>query len=183
MVKPRPALSIFRDPLTLRLIGLAGWSGSGKTTLLTRLIPELTARGVAVSTLKHAHHEFDVDQPGKDSHAHRQAGARQVLVSSSRRWALMTELRGAAEPALPDLLARFEPVDLVIVEGFKRDPHPKIEVFRAANAKPWLHPDDPAIIGIAADTPPPAPGLPHLHLDDIGGIADLVLARAIPLRG
>jgi len=140
----------------LRLIGLAGWSGSGKTTLLTRLIPELASRGVAVSTLKHAHHEFDVDRPGKDSHAHRQAGARQVLVSS---------------------------VDLVIIEGFKRDPHPKIEVFRAANAKPWLHPDDPAIIGIAADVAPPSATLPHLHLDDIAGIADLILARAIPLRG
>jgi molybdopterin-guanine dinucleotide biosynthesis protein B len=167
----------------LRLIGLAGWSGSGKTTLLTRLIPELAARGVAVSTLKHAHHEFDVDRPGKDSHAHRQAGARQVLVSSARRWALMTELRGAPEATLVDLLARFDPVDLVIVEGFKRDPHPKVEVFRAANAKPWLHLDDPAIIGIAADVAPPGSTLPHLHLDDIGGIADLMLARAIPLRG
>lgn len=167
----------------MRLIGLAGWSGSGKTTLLTRLIPELASRGVAVSTLKHAHHEFDVDRPGKDSHAHRQAGARQVLVSSARRWALMTELRGTPEANLPELLARFDPVDLVIIEGFKRDPHPKIEVFRAANAKPWLHPDDPAIIGIAADVAPPSATLPHLHLDDIAGIADLILARAIPLRG
>lgn len=166
----------------MRLIGLAGWSGAGKTTLLTRLIPELAARGVAVSTLKHAHHEFDVDQRGKDSHAHREAGARQVLISSASRWALMTELRQAPEPALAELLVHFDRVDLVIVEGFKRDPHPKIEVFRAANAKPWLHPGDPAIIGIAADTAPPTGGLPHLRLDDIGGIADLVLARAAPLR-
>ncbi|WP_439596870.1 molybdopterin-guanine dinucleotide biosynthesis protein B [Falsiroseomonas sp.] len=167
----------------MRLIGLAGWSGSGKTTLLSRLIPELGARGVAVSTVKHAHHHFDVDRPGKDSFAHREAGARQVLVSSARRWALMTELRGAAEPPLTELLARLDPVDLVIVEGFKRDPHPKIEVFRTANAKPWLHPEDAAIIGIAADVTPPATTLPHLHLDDVAGIADLVLARAVTLRG
>ncbi|MBU8538565.1 molybdopterin-guanine dinucleotide biosynthesis protein B [Falsiroseomonas tokyonensis] len=167
----------------MRLIGLAGWSGSGKTTLLSRLIPELAARGVAVSTVKHAHHHFDVDRPGKDSFVHRESGARQVLVSSARRWALMTELRGAAEPPLTELLARLDAVDLVIVEGFKRDPHPKIEVFRDANAKPWLHPEDPAIIGIAADVAPPAGRLPHLHLDDVAGIADLVLARAVTLRG
>lgn len=166
----------------MRLIGLAGWSGAGKTTLLTRLIPELAGRGLAVSTLKHAHHEFDIDQPGKDSHRHRQAGARQVLVASARRWALMTELRGAPEPGLADLLAHLDPVDLVIVEGFKRDAIPKIEVFRAANAKPWLHPEDPAIIGLAADIAPPGDGLPWRRLDDIAGIADLVLARAQPLR-
>lgn len=165
----------------MRLIGLAGWSGSGKTTLLTRLIPELAARGVSVSTLKHAHHAFDIDQPGKDSHSHREAGARQVLVSSARRWALMTELREAPEPTLRQLLARFDPVDLVIVEGFKRDPHPKIEVFRQANAKPWLHPADSAIIAVASDTVPDTT-LPHRHLDDIAGIADLLLEGAIPLR-
>ncbi len=139
----------------MRLIGLAGWSGAGKTTLLARLIPVLNARGIGVSTVKHAHHAFDVDKPGKDSHTHREAGARQVMVSSTNRWALMTELRGAPEPGLAELLARLDPVDLVIVEGFKRDSHPKIEVFRAANGKPWLHPDDPAIRAVAADTPPP----------------------------
>ena len=164
-----------------RLIGLAGWSGAGKTTLLARLIPELNARGLTVSTVKHAHHAFDVDRPGKDSHTHRQAGARQVLVASANRWALMTELRGAPEPPLRDLLARLSPVDLVVVEGFKRDSHPKIEIHRAANAKPWLHPEDPAIAAIASDVPPPATRLPHAHLDDIARIADLVLADAAPL--
>jgi molybdopterin-guanine dinucleotide biosynthesis protein B len=164
-----------------RLIGLAGWSGAGKTTLMTRLIPELGARGIAVSTLKHAHHAFDVDRPGKDSYEHRSAGARQVLVASASRWALMTELRGAPEPGLAELLRRFDPVDIVIVEGFKRDAHPKIEVHRGANAKPWLHPDDPFIAAIATDVDPPAERLPRAHLDDIGAIADLVMAHATPL--
>ncbi|MGX9962368.1 molybdopterin-guanine dinucleotide biosynthesis protein B [Roseomonas sp. F4] len=166
----------------MRVIGLAGWSGAGKTTLLTRLIPALAARGLSVSTLKHAHHAFDIDRPGKDSHSHREAGARQVLVASARRWALMTELREAPEPGLRELLTRFDPVDLLLVEGFKRDRHPKIEVFRQANDKPWLHPEDPAIIGVAADAaPPPGCALPHCALDDIAGIADLVMAGAIPL--
>ena len=165
----------------VRLIGLAGWSGAGKTTLMTRLIPELAARGVGVSTLKHAHHAFDVDRPGKDSYEHRSAGARQVLVASAHRWALMTEHRGAPEPGLADLLSRFDSVDLVIVEGFKRDAHPKIEVHRGANAKPWLHPDDPFITAIASDIPPPAGHLPHAHLDDIAAITDLVLRHAMPL--
>jgi molybdopterin-guanine dinucleotide biosynthesis protein B len=165
----------------LRVIGLAGWSGSGKTTLLTRLIPALGARGLSVSTLKHAHHAFDIDRPGKDSYEHRQAGAHQVLVSSAHRWALMTELRGLPEPKLPDLLARLDAVDLILIEGFKRDPHPKIEVFREANGKPWLHPEDPAIVAVASDTKPASTGLPHTHLDDIAGIADLVLAHAVPL--
>jgi molybdopterin-guanine dinucleotide biosynthesis protein B len=164
----------------MRVIGLAGWSGAGKTTLLTRLIPTLHARGVSVSTVKHAHHAFDVDRPGKDSWLHREAGARQVLVGSARRWALMTELRDAPEPGLGFLLSRLSPVDLVIVEGFKRDGHPKIEVHRAANNKPWLHPDDPAIRAVAADVPPPPTGrgLPFAALDDIAGIADLVLRHA-----
>ena len=164
----------------MRLIGLAGWSGAGKTTLLSRLIPCLTARGVTLSTVKHAHHAFDVDQPGKDSWMHRQAGAQQVLISSARRWALMTELRGAPEPDLRFLLSRLSPVDLLIVEGFKRDPHPKIEVHRAANAKPWLHPEDPAIRAVASDIAPPptASGLAWAHLDDVERIADLVLEHA-----
>lgn len=163
----------------LRLIGLAGWSGAGKTTLLARLIPELGRRGVSVSTLKHAHHAFDIDRPGKDSHTHRQAGARQVLVASANRWALMTELRGAPEPGLRDLIQRLDDVDLVIVEGFKRDTHPKIEVFRAANEKPWLCPDDPMIRAVASDTPAPI-DLPQAGIDDIAGIADLVLRYAVP---
>jgi molybdopterin-guanine dinucleotide biosynthesis protein B len=167
----------------MRLIGLAGWSGAGKTTLLARLIPCLTRRGIAASTVKHAHHAFDVDTPGKDSYEHRRAGARQVLVSSARRWALMTELRGGQpEPDLAFLLSRLSPVDLVLVEGFKRDAHPKIEVFRAANGKPWLHPEDPAIRAVASDVAPPPPGgppPPGAHLDDVERIADLALEHAV----
>ena len=162
----------------MRIIGLAGWSGAGKTTLLTRLIPYLTDRGVRVSTIKHAHHRFDIDRPGKDSYEHRMAGAAQVLVSSANRWALMSELRGAPEPGLRELLGHLSPVDLVLVEGFKRDPHPKIEVFRAANAKPWLHPEDPAIVAIAADVAPPA-ALPSVSADDIPAVAALALRFAI----
>ena len=165
----------------MRIIGLAGWSGAGKTTLLAQLIPNLIARGVAVSTLKHAHHRFDIDTPGKDSHTHRQAGARQVLVASENRWALMTELRGTPEPSLATLLAHLEPVDLVIIEGFKREPHPKIEIHRAANAKPWMHPETPGIRAIAADAAPPY-DLPHAALDDIAAIADFCLRFAEPVR-
>jgi molybdopterin-guanine dinucleotide biosynthesis protein B len=160
----------------MRIIGLAGWSGAGKTTLLTRLIPHLTGQGLRVSTIKHAHHRFDIDVPGKDSWEHRQAGAAQVLVSSAHRWALMTENRGAPEPSLAVLIAQLSPVDLVIIEGFKRDPHPKIEVFRAANGKPWLHPEDPRILAVAADTP--APDLPFAAIDDIPAIAELALRFA-----
>lgn len=168
----------------MRLIGLAGWSGAGKTTLLVRLIPCLERRGISVSTVKHAHHAFDVDQPGKDSYEHRRAGARQVLVASARRWALMTELREEPEPPLPFLLSRLSPVDLVLVEGFKRDPHPKVEIHRAANGKPWLFPDDRAVVAIASDVPPPAAAarLPHVHLDDVEGIADLMLQSAVPVE-
>lgn len=161
----------------MRVVGLAGWSGAGKTTLLARVIPCLAARGVGVSTIKHAHHGFDLDQPGKDSFVHRAAGARQVLVASARRWALLSELRGAPEPVLAELLAHLAPVDLVIVEGFKREPFPKLEVHRAANAKPWLHPDLPGIAGVAADVTPPY-DLPHVPLDDIDAVADLLLRIA-----
>jgi molybdopterin-guanine dinucleotide biosynthesis protein B len=166
----------------MRLIGLAGWSGAGKTTLMAKLIPCLVARGVGVSTIKHAHHRFDIDTPGKDSWIHRQAGARQVLVGSTQRWALLTELRDAPEPALPELLSHLSPVDLVIVEGFKRDRHPKIEVHRAANAKSWLHPEDPAIRAIASDVAPPTAmpaALPWAALDDVEAIADLALRYAM----
>lgn len=163
----------------MRLIGLSGWSGAGKTTLLRRLIPVLEGHGIGVSTIKHAHHNFDVDVPGKDSWEHRRAGARQVLVSSSHRWALMTELRGAPEPDLAALVEQLAPVDLVIVEGFKFDPHPKIEVHRGANAKPWRHPEDPAIRAIASDVQPPAGcTLPWAHLDDVARIASLALEHA-----
>jgi molybdopterin-guanine dinucleotide biosynthesis protein B len=162
----------------MKVIGLAGWSGAGKTTLLTRLIPHLVAEGVRVSTIKHAHHNFDVDVPGKDSWRHRQAGATEVLVSSGRRWALMHELRGADEPSLRDLLVKMSPVDLVIVEGYKTDSHPKIEIYRAGNGKMLLHPDDPAIVGIASDTKIDT-RLPSVHLDDIDAVAGLVQALAV----
>ena len=165
----------------MRIIGLAGWSGSGKTTLLTKVIPRLTGRGKRVSTLKHAHHAFDVDRPGKDSFEHRSAGATEVLVVSGNRWALMHELRGAPEPELPVLLAKLSDVDLVLVEGFKREPFPKLEIYRAENGKPLLHPDDPWIVAIASDTPLPAAGIPVVDLNDIDAIADLLLAKAIPI--
>lgn len=165
----------------MRLIGFAGWSGAGKTTLLARLIPVLVARGLRVSTVKHAHHNFDVDQPGKDSHTHRLAGASEVLISSENRWALMHELRGAEEPGLPELLERLSAVDLVLVEGFKRDHHPKIEIHRAEVGKPFLHPDDPRIIGLAADVGLPGAPVPVLHLDDVEGIADFVERNAVPM--
>jgi len=165
----------------MRLIGLAGWSGAGKTTLMVKLIPALIRRGISVSTLKHAHHRFDVDKPGKDSYEHRQAGAQQVLVASGARWALMTELRTAREPTLRDLLGKLDPVDLVIVEGYKRDPHPKIEVRREANGKPWMHPEMPGIVAVAADAPPPY-DLPRVSLDDVDGVAALVVAHAVAVE-
>jgi molybdopterin-guanine dinucleotide biosynthesis adapter protein len=161
----------------MRIIGLAGWSGSGKTTLLARLIPHLVGRGLRVSTVKHAHHRFDIDQPGKDSHVHRQAGATEVLIGSAARWALMHELRDEAEPGLPALLSRLSPVDLVLVEGFKRGPHPKIEVHRAALGKELLHPGDPSIVAVAADPVIPAP-VPCVALDDVAAVAALVLDHA-----
>jgi len=165
----------------MRVIGLAGWSGAGKTTLIVKLIPFLHERGFSVSTLKHAHHEFDVDQPGKDSYLHRQAGAREVLVASDRRFALMHELRGAPEPALAELLRRMSPADLVLIEGFKRDAHVKIEAHREANGKPWLYPEDNSIAAIATDAREGVPAhLPHAHLDDIQAIAGLLLALARP---
>jgi molybdopterin-guanine dinucleotide biosynthesis adapter protein len=165
----------------MKVIGLAGWSGAGKTTLLTRLIPHFNAQGLRVSVIKHAHHHFDVDVPGKDSWRHREAGAAEVLVSSEKRWALMHELRGASEPRLPELLEKLSPVDLVVVEGFKREPHRKIEVHRAANGKPLLFPDDPGIVGIATDIAVET-RLPTVHLDDIPAVAALLLRAAMPVE-
>jgi molybdopterin-guanine dinucleotide biosynthesis protein B len=165
----------------MKVIGLAGWSGAGKTTLLTRLIPHFNAQGLRVSVIKHAHHQFDVDMPGKDSWRHREAGAAEVLVASANRWALMHELRGAAEPRLPELLSKLSAVDLVVVEGFKREPHRKIEVHRAANGKPLLFPEDPAIAGIAADTAVET-ALPLAHLDDIPAIAAMMERSAISVE-
>jgi molybdopterin-guanine dinucleotide biosynthesis protein B len=158
----------------MRIFGLAGWSGSGKTTLLAALIPELTARGLSVSTIKHAHHEFDIDRPGKDSWRHRQAGAREVMVASARRWALMHELRGDAEPSLDELVKQLGPADVLIVEGFKRHPHPKLEVHRPSLGKPLLYPDDPHIVAIASDEAFAAP-VPLLSLADPAVIAGFML--------
>jgi molybdopterin-guanine dinucleotide biosynthesis adapter protein len=159
----------------MRIFGLAGWSGSGKTTLMTALIPELVSRGISVSTLKHAHHGFDIDQPGKDSWRHRQAGAQEVMVCSQNRWALMHELRGVAEPSFDELVRRMSPVDLLLVEGFKRHPHPKIEVYRPSLRKPLLHPEDPFVVAIACDEAPPGLPLPWLRLSDAGAIATFIL--------
>jgi len=164
----------------MKVIGIAGWSGAGKTTLLTRVIPCLAARGLRVSTVKHAHHAFDVDQPGKDSHTHREAGAAEVLVSSASRWALMHELRGAPEWTLDALLEKLSPVDLVLVEGFKTQPHPKLEVYRAVIGKPLLHPEDQNIVAIASDGKVEA-SVPVVSLDDIEAVTDVLVAKAAPL--
>jgi molybdopterin-guanine dinucleotide biosynthesis protein B len=165
----------------MKVIGLAGWSGAGKTTLLTRVIPHLLGKGLRISVIKHAHHSFDVDVPGKDSWLHRQSGAAEVLVSSGRRWALMHELRGAPEPRLPELLRKMSPVDLVIVEGFKSEPHRKIEVHRASNGKAMLFPDDPGIVGIATDAELKTT-LPVAHLDDIPAIAAMMQKFALSIE-
>ena len=164
----------------MRLIGLSGWSGAGKTTLIAALIPALRARGLTISTVKHAHHAFDVDKPGKDSYVHREAGATEVLVASRHRYALMRELRDEPEPRLGSLLARLAPVDLVLVEGFKADAHIKLEVHRLETGKDLIHPWDPYIRAIATDAPGPFP-IERLEIDDIDAIVDWVLAHAEPL--
>jgi molybdopterin-guanine dinucleotide biosynthesis protein B len=161
----------------MRIFGLAGWSGSGKTTLMAALIPELVTRGVTVSTVKHAHHSFDIDQPGKDSWRHRQAGAREVMIASAHRWALMHELRDDPEPELDVLLRQMSPVDVVLIEGFKRHRHPKVEIYRRSLGKPLLHPDDPDIVAIASDERRAEFSVPWLLLSDIGTIADLILGH------
>ena len=159
------------------IFGIAGWSGSGKTTLVTRLVPELTGRGLAVSTVKHAHHSFDIDQPGKDSYEHRAAGATEVLVSSESRWALMHEHRGAPEPTLEDLAARMAPVDLLLVEGFKSETYDKLEVHRPALGKKLLAPDDARIVAVACDGALGDLSLPVFDLDDVAAIADFIVAK------
>jgi len=167
----------------MKVIGLAGWSGSGKTTLVGRLLPALTGRGFRVSTIKHAHHSFDVDQPGKDSYEHRRAGATEVLVTSAHRWALMHEHRGEPEPSLEELLPKLAPVDLVLVEGFKRGGHEKLEIFRRAVGKPLLAAADPTVVAILSDGPvPEAAALPHgprpvIDLNDPGAIVDFIVAH------
>jgi molybdopterin-guanine dinucleotide biosynthesis protein B len=165
-----------------KILGIAGWSGSGKTTLLTKLIPVLLSRGLKVATLKHAHHNFDVDQPGKDSYEHRKAGASEVIVSSARRWVQMHEVGTGREATLGELLQRLSPCDLVLIEGFKTDRHPKLEVFRKDAQKSPLHPEDDRIIAIASDQEFPGAGVPVVDLNNMEAVADLVIARAEPME-
>ena len=159
----------------MKILGLGGWSGAGKTTLLGKLIPDLIRRGIAVSTMKHAHHAFDVDQPGKDSYVHRKAGATEVLIASQKRWALMHELREASEPSAAELAKRMSPVDLLLVEGFKREPHDKLEIYRAENAKPLLSTGDPTYVAILSDMTVSNTSLPVIDLNDIPAIADFIV--------
>lgn len=161
----------------MKVFGFAGWSGSGKTTLIEQLVPRFIRAGLVVSLVKHAHHSFDVDQPGKDSYRHREAGCKEVLVSSVNRWVIQHELRGEPEPGLDEQIERMSPCDLLLVEGYKHYPMPKLEVYREANGKPLLHPEDPHIIAIAADVPL-ATELPQFDLDAYDRIADLILARS-----
>lgn len=159
----------------MKIFGLAGWSGSGKTTLMVKLLPELVGRGLSVSTVKHAHHNFEIDRPGKDSYEHREAGATEVMVSGGKRWALMHEIRENPEPKAIDLVRHMTPVDLVLIEGFKRDDHPKLEVYRKAIGKPLLCGDDPMIVAVASDSDLPDVKIPRLDLNDVRTIADFVI--------
>jgi molybdopterin-guanine dinucleotide biosynthesis adapter protein len=158
----------------MRIYGVTGWKNAGKTTLAERLVAEITGRGFSVSTLKHAHHDTEVDHPGRDSFRHRQAGASQVIVSSPVRWALMSELRGAPEPPMEDLIARLDPVDLVLVEGYKRGPHPKVEAHRVETGRPLLARENPTVRAVASNGAPDV-AVPLFHLDDIPAIADFIL--------
>ena len=160
----------------MKVFGFAGWSGSGKTTLIEQLIPRFTRAGLTVSLVKHAHHSFDIDQPGKDSYRHREAGSKEVLVSSEKRWVIMHELHGDAEPGLDALIERLSPCDLLLVEGYKRYAMPKLEIYREANGKPLLHPEDPNIVAIAADVPL-ATELPQFRLADYDRIAEFILVH------
>ena len=159
----------------MRMFGIAGWSGSGKTTLMVKLLPELTGRGLTVSTFKHAHHNFDIDKPGKDSYEHRQAGASEVLISSSNRLALMRELRGDPEPTLDELISLMKPVDLLMIEGFKHGDHPKLEVFRPSVGKALLADKDPNVVAVASDEELDSVNVPKLDLNNVSAIADFII--------
>jgi len=161
----------------LKIFGLAGWSGSGKTTLMVGLLPALVRHGLSVSTMKHAHHEFDIDKPGKDSYEHRRAGATEVMISSSRRFALMHELRGAPEPSVEELVTQMKPVDLLVIEGFKEHAHDKLEVFRPSVGKAMLCLEDKRIVAIATDVPVANLPVQRLDLNDVEGIALFILAH------
>jgi len=168
----------------MRIFGFAGWSGSGKTTLIEQLIPRLTARGLTVSLIKHAHHSFEIDRPGKDSHRHRVAGCSEVLITSGLRWALIHELRGESQLTLAAALARLSPCDLVLVEGFKASPIPKLEVWRESLGKPLLHPEDPYIVAVATDAPLEVRDavLPAFGLDHLDAIATFLLENSTVCR-
>jgi molybdopterin-guanine dinucleotide biosynthesis protein B len=161
----------------MRVFGLVGWSGAGKTTLMASILPLIVARGISVSTMKHAHHHFDIDMPGKDSYRHRQAGASEVLIAASGRWVLMHELRDGAEPPIRDLIERMTPVDLLLIEGFKTHPHAKLEVYRRDEARPLLWRPGSDIVGVAADMALPEVSVPVLDLNDHAGIVAFILAR------
>jgi molybdopterin-guanine dinucleotide biosynthesis protein B len=161
----------------MKIFGLAGWSGSGKTTLIVNLIPELVGRGLSVSTMKHAHHDFDIDQPGKDSFEHRQAGASEVMISASKRWALMHEVRKEGEPSVVELIARMTPVDLLLVEGFKWHAHSKMEIHRPTLGKPLLQNNDPDIVAVASDENIEDLTVPVFDLNNIIGIADFIIKK------
>lgn len=162
-----------------RIYGVTGWKNAGKTGLVERLVTEITGRGFSVSTIKHAHHNVDIDEKGRDTYRHRQAGAQEVVLASAGRWALMHELRGAPEPALAEIVAKLTPVDLVMVEGYKRENHPKIEAFRreSASARGLLAQELPTIRAIASDTPLDGVTLPVFDLDDTAAIADFILSE------
>jgi molybdopterin-guanine dinucleotide biosynthesis adapter protein len=160
----------------MKVFGIAGYSGSGKTTLMERLLPLFVMEGIKVSVVKHAHHNFDVDKPGKDSYRHREAGAGEILITSDKRWVLMHELRGEQEPTLDQLLAQFSPCDLVLVEGFKNEPVPKLEVHRVANGKPPLYPQDKTVVAVASDEPV-VTRLPQFHIDDAEAIALFIMQQ------
>lgn len=158
----------------MKVFGFAGWSDSGKTTLIEQLVPRFVQQGVSVSLIKHAHHQFDIDRPGKDSYRHRHAGCTEVMITSDVRWALMHELRGTREPTLEEQMDHMSPVDLLLVEGWKWQPIPKLEVYREVIGKPLLHPDDRDIIGVASDVPVKTT-LPNFGIGDYDRIAQFVL--------
>lgn len=161
----------------MKVMGIVGWSGSGKTSLVVEVLPILKGHGLMVSTMKHAHHRFDVDKPGKDSFRHRESGASEVLVVTSSRWVLMHESREEPEPSIESLIERMTPVDLLLIEGFKTHHHPKLEIHRKSEGKPLLCPDDPEIVAVASDVPLPDLKVPRLDLNDPGAIAEFILAH------
>lgn len=161
----------------MRVYGVTGWKNAGKTGLVERLVAEITGRGFTVSTIKHAHHATEIDHKGRDSYRHREAGAQEVVVASPKRWAVMHELRGAPEPSLDELLLRITPVDLVLIEGYKREPHPKVEAHRFETGHPLLAPENATIRAIASDSGVTVGDLPGFDLDDTAAIADFILSQ------